>query len=157
MIAFISITIIFISNIILVSRVIYSYCFVIVSSFLLIKVPGISNYSVFSYIASSSFSSLKRFLISLIAVSLFSFFNFSFLVADQGLLRYFQIFGSITLDIRDVIFLPYTVCGLKFLGGTTQYDFSLDGYSGLRHIQRLVVIQYFLLCCLSGFMVNFLR
>ena len=117
MIVFISITIIFIFNIILISKVTYFYWFVIVFSFLLIRFAGISNCSAFSFIASFSFSSLKRFLISFIAMSFFAFFTFFFLAAGQGLFTHFLNM----LDIRDIIFLPYTVSGRRFLGDTTQY------------------------------------
>ena len=60
-------------NMITTTKITYSYWFIIISFFMLKKIPCISNYSVFYCFI--SFFSLKRVLIPLIAASFVSFFS----------------------------------------------------------------------------------
>ena len=120
MIKFVSVTIIFIFNIIFIPKIIYSFWFII-SIFLFKKCLNISNYSIFNFFL--FYSSSKSIQISLIIPSLISFFSFFFLFSFY----FFSIKGFLMLLILFCVFglliffsLPYMVyLGVFVLKGLT--------------------------------------
>ena len=116
MIVFISITIIFIFNIIRISKVTYFYWFNCLL-FLTHKICWyLELFCLFFYCLIFFFKSKKISDILHCDVSFFFFYLLLF-SSRSGIIHIL----SKLLDICDIIFLPYTVSGRRFLGDSTQY------------------------------------
>ena len=111
---FISITVTFIFNIIVAPKITSPYnnlliiIFVTIFFFMLKKVPNISNYSVFDCFV--FFFNLKRFLISLIAVSSITLFSLKIFLTLLCL-YFFYLFKA--LNFSSLYILKKTNCFLK--------------------------------------------